>query len=198
MKNIAISLAMTVLLAACSSGSTVAPLPSTVNSQFTGSFVNQNNSQAGTIRLDIAETDAGAVTGNVIIESTGFGRCIANGTVTGVNNGFNLNLMSEQARRRFVVTTTRTRVTGMDDMGNPITATSESVRFSDTRVSPSSSSDGRGNSTDVTVAEEDVTGTINFQFAISNNGNTLSGTYTTSDDLCSNSTGTGEATLNRS
>jgi len=85
MKNLALTLAMTVLLAACSSGSTVAPLPSTVNSQFAGEFRNQNGTQEGTVRLDIVEDDGGGVTGNIIFDAIGE-NCLGNSTVTGTSN----------------------------------------------------------------------------------------------------------------
>ncbi len=198
MKNLALTLAMAVLLAACSSGSTVSPLPSTVNSQFSGTFKNQNNTQNGEIRFDIAEDEGGNIVGNMIVTNNTNVRCIANGTLSGVSNGFNISLVTTQTRSRFQIVTTRVRVTGTDENGNPITTETVTTEFRDTgREGTTDSADGRGNRTTVVTTREDVTGNINIQLAISNNGNTLSGTYVADANLCSNSTGTGDMTLNR-
>jgi len=196
MKNIAVSLALAILLAACSSGSTVAPLPATINSQFAGTFTSQNGADAGSIRLDVVESDAGAISGNLIINSTGTGRCLRNGRVSGSNNGFNLNLMVTLAANRFRVTTTTTTTTTNPDgtAGTPMVSTT--TRFSDTEVSPSSTTNG-DTMIVVTVEPANLSGNANFQLAISNNGNTISGTYLVDGDICSSNTGTGEVTLNR-
>ncbi len=188
MKNIALTLAMTVLLAACSSGSTVAPLPSTVNSQFAGNFQNINNTQRGTVRLDIVEDDSGAVTGNIIFESN-TANCLGNNTVSGTTNGFNLSIASEINRTRFTIVTTTTRPTG---------ATTVSTRFATSgTVGTQTRTGSDGTVTTTVTTSEDLTGNLNIQLAISNNGNTLSGTYVTTGNVCSNSTGSGDMTLNR-
>ena len=198
MKNLALTLAMAVLLAACSSGSTVSPLPSTVNSQFSGTFKNQNNTQSGTIRFDVAENEDGSIVGNMIVTNDTDVRCIANGTLEGNSNGFNIRLFTTQTRSRFEIVTTRIRVTGEDDQGNPILTETVTTEYRDTgREGTTDSADGRGNRTTVTTTRVDVSGVISIQLAISNNGNTLSGTYVADASLCSNSTGTGDMTLNR-
>lgn len=198
MKNLALTLAMAVLLAACSSGSTVSPLPSTVNSQFSGTFKNQNNTQNGEIRFDIAEDEGGNIIGNMIVTNNTNVRCIANGTLSGFSNGFNISLITLQTRSRFRVLTEREQIVGTDENGNPIkeTTTSEVYRDSGTE-GVRDSIDSRGLRTTITTTREDVSGNINIQLAISNNGNTLSGTYVADASLCSNSTGTGDMTLNR-
>jgi len=179
---------MTVLLAACSSGSTVAPLPSTVNSQFAGEFRNQNGTQEGTVRLDIVEDDGGGVTGNIIFDAIGE-NCLGNSTVTGTSNGFNISLTSDQSRTRFIITTTVTRPSG---------ATTTTVRFSNTgTVGTETRTGSDGTVTSIVTTSEELSGNLNIQLAISNNGNTLSGTYVTTGNICSNSTGTGDMTLNR-
>jgi len=196
MKNIVLSLAVAALLAACSSGTTVAPLPSSVTSQFEGPFSNQNNSQRGTIRLDLVQDSAGAVSGNLIVNSTGF-RCLANSPVTGTSDGFNTSLTSTLTRRRFQITSTE-RVEETDDNGNRIVRNVVTETFSDTGT------EGRvvtinaaGNEVTTVTTSTEVMGNVSFVLAITNNGNTLSGTYVTDGTVCSNSTGTGDLTLTR-
>ena len=199
MKNLALTLAMAVLLAACSSGSTVSPLPSTVNSQFSGTFKNQNNTQSGTIRFDVAENEDGSIVGNMIVTNDTDVRCIANGTLEGNSNGFNIRLFTTQTRSRFRIETRRDTITGTNpDTGEPIIEQIISIEFRDSgREGTRTSVDSRGLITTVITSREDVSGVISIQLAISNNGNTLSGTYVADASLCSNSTGTGDMTLNR-
>lgn len=194
MKNLVLTLAVTVLLAACSSGTTVADLPQNVTSQFTGTFQSLNNAQSGTIILDLVEPPtadgAGAVTGNLIIQSSG-ALCLANGTLEGTSTGFNLSLTSSQTRAGgFIVTTTTTSASG----SNTVTVEMVASGVEGTVTSD----DGNGNVTTVeTAAADELSGDITFQLAISNGGDTLSGTYTVDGDLCSNATGTGNLTVNR-
>ncbi len=141
MKNLALALAMTLFLTACSSGSTVAPLDVVLNGTFTGSFANTDGNQEGTAVLNLTQAAGGTeITGNAIFDITVGSTsnvCLLNGLVTGTNNG------------------------------------------------PSAS---------ITIQNG------NLQLAISNNGDTLSGTYvvTVDTDLCSNGTGSGNITLTRS
>ena len=140
MKNLALALAMTLLLTACSSGSTVAPLDISLNGSFSGSFANTDGNQEGTAVLNLSQL-AGSqdITGNGIFDITVGSTsnvCLLNGTVTGTNSGASVSLTIQNA---------------------------------------------------------------NFQLAIGNNGDTLSGTYvvTADTDLCSNGTGSGNITLTR-
>jgi hypothetical protein len=137
MKNLALALAITLLLAACSSGSTVAPLDVTLNGVFSGTFENVDGTQDGSATLNLSQvTDGTAIAGNAIFDTENRNTCLINGTVTGVNNG---------------------------------------------------------SSASITI------GSINLQLAISNNGNTLSGTYviTEASSTCSSGSGSGTVTLNR-
>ena len=140
MKNLALALAMTLLLAACSSGSTVAPLDVSLNGTFTGSFENTPGTQDGTATFNLSQVaDSQTVTGNAIFDTTGTNTCLLNGVISnGANNGANVTLTTN--------------------------------------------------------------GQVNFQLAISNNGDTLSGTYVLSGAVatCSNGSGSGTITLNRS
>ncbi|MFT6408576.1 MAG: hypothetical protein ACJAQ6_001996 [Arenicella sp.] len=137
MKNLALALAITLLLAACSSGSTVAPQEVILNGVFTGTFANTEGTQDGTATFNLSQAaNASDIAGNAIFETDGRNTCLINGVVAGVNGGA---------------------------------------------------------SASVTV------GGANFQLAISNNGNTLSGTYvlTTITEECSSESGSGSITLNR-
>lgn len=188
MKNLALTLAMAVLLAACSSGSTVAPLPSTVNSQFSGTYKNINNTQSGSVRLDIVEDDSQNVTGNIIFAANG-NSCLNNGQVSGLSNGFNLSLSAPIKRDEYTIVTVVIRNDG---------SASTSTRTSGSgTVGTVERVNANGNSETVTTTVEELSGNINMQLAISNNGNTLSGTYTTDGNVCSNQTGTGDMSLNR-
>jgi len=141
MKNLILALAMTLLLAACSSGSTVAPLPSTISGAYSGTFANTDGNQEGTALINLSQlTIDSEVTGNGIFDIT-VGNpanvCLLNGTVSmGTNNGTSASLVIQNA---------------------------------------------------------------NFQLAVSDDGNTLSGTYvvTMDTDECSNGTGSGTITLTR-
>ena len=141
MKNLALALATTLLIAACSSGSTVAPLPFTINGAYSGTFSNTDGNQQGTAVINVSQVDIDAEeTGNGIFDITVGSTsnvCLLNGTIeNGANNGSSASL---------------------------------------------------------TIAN------ANFQLAVSNDGNTLSGTYVVTEDtdICSNGTGSGTITLNR-
>jgi len=168
-------------------------LPSTVNSQFEGPFMNINNTQSGTVRLDLVESDGGALSGNVIFTSTGTGgNCLGNTTIGGnsTSNGFNLSIVTNEiVRTRFTIVTTTTRPDG---------STTQTTRFATSgTVGTETRTGSDGTVTTTVTSEDDLTGVINIQLAISNNGNTLSGTYVTTGTICSNNTGTGDMTLNR-
>jgi hypothetical protein len=137
MKNLALALAITLLLAACSSGSTVAPLDVSLNGVYIGTFENVEGTQDGNATLNLSQTTGGtSITGNAIFDVNGRNTCLINGIVTGDNNGSNVTI---------------------------------------------------------------TIGGANVQLAISNNGNTLSGTYvlTTVTESCSSESGSGTITLNR-
>jgi len=138
MKNLILALAMTLLLAACSSGSTVAPLDANLSGVFIGSFENTDGNQSGTATFNLSQiAEATGLTGNAIFDTNTVNTCLVNGTLTmSTNNG-----------------------------------------------------------TSATI----VIGNTNFQLAISNSGNTLSGTYvTTESETCSSGSGAGTITLDRS
>ena len=143
MKNLALALATTLTLAACSSGSTIAPIPEDFNftGVYTGSFENTEGTQGGEATFNLAEAEnLGVITGNAIFstfETDTTNTCLFN------------NLVDAGA-----------------DNGNTVTLT---------------------------------VGATTFQLTVSNNGNTLSGTYVTLDTVatCSNGSGAGTITLNR-
>ena len=136
MKNLALALATTLLLAACSSGSTVAPLPISLNGLYTGSFENTDGTQDGTATFNLIQQGSSSeITGNAVYDTNTINTCLLNATVEGTNSGASATL---------------------------------------------------------TIGE------TNFQLAISNDGNTLAGTYVTGElDGCSNGSGAGTITLNR-
>jgi hypothetical protein len=137
MKNLALTLFITILLSACSSGSTVAPLDVTLNGVFTGTFENVEGTQDGTATLNLSQlSDSTAITGNAIFDTGDRNTCLINGLVAGTNNGASANI---------------------------------------------------------------TIGGANLQLAISDNGNTLSGTYVlvAATTICSSESGSGTITLSR-
>jgi len=202
---------LAILTIGCSSGTTVSDLPSNVTSRFVGTFVNTPNTQNGTVTLDLAETD-GSVSGNVIFESSG-SNCLKNATVSGNNTGFNMNLTAEQVSRQYTIVITLREpdvVTDTTTGEPPVTTTTttpgaiistRTIKSSGGSVGETNRTLSNGNVENRVTTVADVTGTLSMQFAVTNSGNSLSGTYvitgTTADLTCSNSTGSGTMTLNR-
>ena len=219
MKNIALSLVLALFLTACSSGSSETPIPTNVTSQFSGRYQSNNNLDRGTATIDLFEAADGLmVIGNLIFQ-TDPGvintLCLRNTTVaSSVNNGFNLNIQGNPVTVTiefadeddiFTIVTTTT------PPDNPDTDIDESVPTISTSISrtgvPGTQQqvlpDGTVIET-VTTREDgdegesaDFMGSVNMQLAISNEGNTLSGTYVVDGNLCSKQTGAGTITLNR-
>lgn len=219
MKNIALSLVLVLFIAACSSGSSEAPIPTVVTSQFSGRYVSNNGIDRGTATIDLFEAADGlSVIGNLIFQAdpaVGAALCLRNTTVaSSVNNGFNLNIIGTEVMVVLaaideedlfeIVTTT----TPLDDPDTPIDESTPTITTVISRSGvPGTQQQVLANGTTITTVTtlidgedgEEVTlmGAVNIQLAISNAGNTLSGTYIVDGNLCSNSTGAGTITLNR-
>lgn len=99
MKNIAISLAMIVLLGACSSGSTVSEVPPTnISGLYTGEFESSNGRSDGNITMNIQD-NSGVLAGNLILEfSLTEPSCIINTIFTegSTRTGFNVQINTSQ------------------------------------------------------------------------------------------------------
>ena len=211
MKNIALSVVLALLLAACSSGSSEAPIPTNVTAQFTGPYQSNNGLDSGTATIDLFETPDGLmVIGNLIFQTNpgvGSALCLRNTTVAdSVNNGFNLSITSNiititTDQDVFTITTTTTPMdnpdTDIDESVPTITVTQSLTGIVGTTQQVLANGTVIEVVTAIDTEENMVMGAINFQLAISNEGNTLSGTYVVDDTLCSNNTGTGTITLNR-
>ena len=189
MKNIAISLMLVLLVSACSSGTTVSDLPQNVTSLFRGTFQNNPGTQNGSVTLNIVEDAAGNITGNITFSANG-NNCLSNAPVTGNSNGFNLAVSADQSREEFTITTTITDNNGLQTV-SVRTASNGTVGTVSTQNSDGSSR------VEVTSQNADLTGVFQVQFAISNNGSTLSGTYVVDGNTCSNQTGSGVMNLSR-
>lgn len=202
MKNILFVLSIAMLAAGCSSGTTVADLPSNVTSRFVGTFNNTPGSQNGTVIIDVQDVN-GVVSGNIIFESDG-DNCLRNATVDGQSTGFNLNLTADQSGREFTTTITErepsTETT--DEDGNPVTLPGEvisiiEVKSSSGTVGTFNSTLANGNEVERVTTVADVAGNLNMQFTITEAGNSINGTYTTTGSVCSNGTGSGRMSLSR-
>ncbi|GAA6139643.1 hypothetical protein NBRC116583_33900 [Arenicella sp. 4NH20-0111] len=200
MNKLAIALlipAFATALVGCSSGSSEAPIPASVTNRYQGTFQNTPGTQSGSVSLNLSEDTARAVTGNIIFTSDG-SNCLRNATVTGTTTGFNFDLTASQAGELFTTTTTITR-TELDDAGAEVVTTeSITVRESTTGTVGTVNRDlGGGRNSSAVTTSAGVTGNLNMQFNIGNNGATLQGTYVTDGDICSNNTGSGVMSLNR-
>lgn len=202
MKNLLFVLSIAILTAGCSSGTTVADLPSNVTNAFRGTFQNNPGTQSGGVTLDIQDVN-GTVSGNIIFASDE-DNCLRNSTVTGSSTGFNLSLSADQTAQRFSVTITERgpdEVTGEGDnqTTSPGPLISEITFLTTGGVQGTVVTTlGNGNVvTRETSAPEQTDGTLNMQLTISNNGNSLSGTYTTTGNVCSNNSGAGTMSFSR-
>lgn len=205
MKNIALALMLTILVSACSSGTTVSPVPSNVTSRFVGNFQNTPGSQSGGVTLDISEDDAGNITGNIIFTSAG-ANCLKNATVSGTTSGFSVTLQAPQTSVEYTITTRVEETEEVSDgMGGVTivgpTLISETVRTSSTGNTGTTVSTSVSGSitrtTTTTTVQSDTLGTLTILFTSSNNGANLAGTYTVSGGTCSNATGSGTISVSR-
>lgn len=202
MKNLFLALTFTMLAAGCSSGTTVADLPSNVTNSFRGTFQNTPGTQSGTVIIDVQDV-GGVVSGNIIFQSDD-DNCLRNNAVSGTSTGFNLNLTADQSGREFTsVLTTREKDAETTDANGNVTVTPGAL-VSEIEVKSSSGVVGTfitdlGNGEVLTrvTSVADVSGNLNMQFTITNAGNAISGTYTTDGTVCSNGTGSGRMSLSR-
>ncbi|MEO0367701.1 MAG: hypothetical protein AAF197_02830 [Pseudomonadota bacterium] len=91
-KNLLVVL-LTLFLTACSSGTTVAPIPFNLTGLWVGTFENTPGTQMGSVTFNLAQaTDTTVVTGNFIFESD-IENCLANGVITdGTVTGFSVSI----------------------------------------------------------------------------------------------------------
>lgn len=199
MNKLAIALlipALTAILVGCSSGSSEAPVPASVTNRYEGTFQSTNGFESGTIVLNLSETDS-TVTGNVIFTSNG-ASCLRNATVEGTTTGFNFNLDAEQSRQIFTIETTITRTVVDADGSETEETESVTTRESSSGTEGTVERDlGGGRRSVTTTTSRTLSGTLNMQFNIGDNGNVLSGTYVSTGDTCSNGTGSGVMNLTR-
>lgn len=204
MKNIALSLMLTIVVTACSSGTTVSELPSNVTNRFQGTFQNTPGTQSGDVTLNITEDAAGNINGNIIFTSAG-ANCLKNGAVTGTTSGFSVTLEVPQTSEQFSITTVIEETEEISDgMGGTTTVTrpiSTTTRTSSTGtvgvVVSTSVSGNITRTTTTTTTQADTTGTLTILFTSSNGGAALNGTYTVSGETCSNATGSGTISVSR-
>ena len=85
-------------LSACSSGTTVSPIPVSITGLYTGTFENASGTLNGTATFNLVQgTDGTSVSGNAIFDSED-ANCLVNGTITsGTINGFSITLEVSQA-----------------------------------------------------------------------------------------------------
>ena len=190
MKNILLVLLAASLVTACSSGTTVSPSPSNVTQLFQGTFQNNPGTESGTVTLNIVDDGNGGITGNISFSASP-NPCLRNGTVTGDTSGFNINFVVNQDRTVFTITTTVTEINSDGTTGDVTTTIRTASSGTVGTVMTTTSTETR----QVITASQDLTGDLNAQIAISNNGSTLSGTYVVSGNACSNQTGTGTMNL---
>jgi len=93
MKNIALIVALTFFLAACSSGTTVSDNPINLTGLFTGTYESQNGEDRGEITINLAQPqDATTLSGTVSVQPDTF-ECLSNGAIsTGSISGFSVTI----------------------------------------------------------------------------------------------------------
>jgi hypothetical protein len=97
MKNLAIALCLTLLLAACSSGSSVSEIPPNTSGLYRGPFESSNERDKGVMILNIAEDEGGNIEGTIQFEFTTTDlTCLINSTIEGTIDGFAVRLGSPQ------------------------------------------------------------------------------------------------------
>ena len=165
MKIIILSLILILTLASCSSGTSVADIPSSVTaSTFIGTYSTANGLGSGDIVLDLTDDGAGSISGNLIVSERVADSCLCSSTVTGTQIGFDVQLTTGDC------TVTQRPLT----CDSPIEVT-EDVMNAD------------GTITEVVVdtfcAEEDFTGSGNI--ALTGTLNSFSGTFVMDGNICS-------------
>ena len=186
MKKILLVLSIALLAAGCSSGTTVSDVPSNVTSRYTGTFNNTPGSQSGTVIIDIQDVN-GVVSGNIIFQSSG-DNCLRNSTVSGTSTGFNLALSADQTGQRNSVTIEE-REPGENGAQGALVSSVTFLIASGVEGTVVTEL-GNGNiQTRITSAPQETSGTLDMQFTVGGGGSTLSGTYTTTGNVCSNQTG---------
>jgi len=138
MKNIALTLCITLLLAACSSGSSVSDIPPNISGLYRGDFESSNQSDAGTMIMNLADDNNGAIQGTLQFEFSATDlTCLVNSTIEGTINGFAVRLESEQngGLITFQLTASDTALTGTYvTSGSPCSNFSGSGSITLTRV----------------------------------------------------------------
>lgn len=185
MKNIFLILLVASLVTACSSGTTVSPLPANVTQLFQGTFQNNPGTESGTVTLNIQEDASGVISGTITFNASP-NPCLRNSTVAGNSNGFNLSFTADQTRDVFTIVTTVSNSNGV---------VSESTRTSSNGTPGTVTTTTGGQTTAVVTTVASAAGVLNATIAISNNGSTLSGTYFVDGEACSNQTGSGTMNL---
>jgi len=116
MKNIALALCITLLLAACSSGSSVAEIPPNISGLYRGEFESSNERDAGTMIMNLAQdTSDDSIQGTLQFEFTETDlTCLINSTIEGTIDGFAVRLESPQGGGMitFQMTASDTALTG--------------------------------------------------------------------------------------
>lgn len=97
MKNIALSLCLALVLAACSSGNTASDTPTSTTGLYSGAFISSNGENDGVMILNIVEDDTGTISGTIQFQfdETDL-TCFRPGTIEGTVSGFNVALTSVQ------------------------------------------------------------------------------------------------------
>ncbi len=91
-------IAFVVALTACSSGTTVSPIPISFTGVYVGTFNNTPDTQSGTITLNIAENaDGTEVSGNMIFDSERE-NCLVNAVISSSSiSGFSISITADQS-----------------------------------------------------------------------------------------------------
>jgi hypothetical protein len=95
MKKLALTFVMTLFLAACSSGTSVSDVPINVTGNYTGTYKNLEDTDDGTVILNLVEDGGGSFSGIAqFIDND----CLLNSVIqSGTRVGFNIQIVLQEA-----------------------------------------------------------------------------------------------------
>lgn len=99
MKNIALTLCLAIVLAACSSGNSVSDAPASSTGLYRGAFESSNELDEGVMILNIVESETGTLSGTMQFEFTDIIEeltCFRPAAIEGTITGFNVNITAPQ------------------------------------------------------------------------------------------------------
>ena len=97
MKNIALTLCLALVLAACSSGNTASDTPPSSTGLYRGAFESSNAENEGVMIINVVQSETDTLSGTIQFEFTETDlTCFRPSTISGTITGFNVVIESDQ------------------------------------------------------------------------------------------------------